>query len=77
MSTQGNASSRHVAGPIIRQFAGVLKAEGFAVTVATPAGGLRLESERAPARTSSTSRSTRPTRPPSWGASAARAAAVR
>lgn len=35
-----------VAGPVFRQFANAMKAEGFAFTLATPPGGLRLESER-------------------------------
>ena len=35
-----------VAGPIVRQFAIVMKAEGFPFTVATPADALRLESGR-------------------------------
>ncbi len=35
-----------VAGPVVRQFAGAMKAEGYAFTLATPPGGLRLESER-------------------------------
>jgi len=35
-----------VAGPVFRQFAGAVKAEGYAFTLATPPGGLRLESER-------------------------------
>lgn len=36
-----------VAAPVFRQFAGVLKAEGYPFHIATPAGGVRLESERA------------------------------
>ncbi len=36
-----------VAGPVVRQFAGALRAEGFPYQIATPAGLLRLESERA------------------------------
>ena len=35
-----------VAGPVFRQFAGAIKAEGYVFTLATPPGGLRLESER-------------------------------
>jgi hypothetical protein len=35
-----------VAGPVVRQFAGVMRAEGFAFHVATPADALRLESDR-------------------------------
>jgi len=35
-----------VASPVFRQFAGAIKAEGYAFTLATPPGGLRLESER-------------------------------
>jgi hypothetical protein len=35
-----------VATPVFRMFAGVLKAEGYAFAVFTPAGGLRLMSER-------------------------------
>jgi hypothetical protein len=36
-----------VATPIFKQFAAVLKAEGFGFQVFTPGGGLRLASERA------------------------------
>lgn len=36
-----------VASPLARQFAGALRAEGYPFQVATPAGLLRLESERA------------------------------
>lgn len=36
-----------VATPIFKQFAGVLKAEGYGFQVFTPGGGLRLASERA------------------------------
>jgi hypothetical protein len=36
-----------VATPIFKQFAGVLKAEGYGFLVFTPGGGLRLASERA------------------------------
>jgi len=36
-----------VATPVVRQFAGALRAEGYPFQVATPAGLLRLESERA------------------------------
>ncbi len=35
-----------VATPVVRMFAGVLKAEGYPFAVFTPAGGLRLMSER-------------------------------
>ena len=35
-----------VAGPVVRVFAGALRAEGYTFQVATPVGGLRLESER-------------------------------
>lgn len=37
----------HVAIPVVRQLAGALKAEGYAFTVFTPGGGLRLASDRA------------------------------
>jgi len=36
-----------VAGPVVRQFAGVIRAEGYSFHVSTPAEGLRLESDRA------------------------------
>jgi len=36
-----------VAVPIVRQFAGALRAEGYPFQIATPAGIVRLESERA------------------------------
>ena len=36
-----------VATPVIRQVANALKAEGYAFTVFTPGGGLRLASDRA------------------------------
>jgi hypothetical protein len=36
-----------VAAPVVRQFAGALRAEGYPFQIATPAGLLRLESERA------------------------------
>ena len=36
-----------VAAPAFRQFAGVLRAEGCPFHIATPAGGVRLESDRA------------------------------
>jgi hypothetical protein len=35
-----------VAEPVFRMFAGALKAEGYPFLIATPSGGLRLESER-------------------------------
>lgn len=35
-----------VAGPVVRQFAGALKAEGYPFQIATPAGVVRLVSER-------------------------------
>ncbi len=35
-----------VAAPVFRMFAGALKAEGYSFAVFTPAGGLRLMSER-------------------------------
>jgi hypothetical protein len=35
-----------VAGPVFRQFANAIKAEGYAFTLATPPSGLRLESAR-------------------------------
>jgi len=35
-----------VAAPVVRQFAGALRAEGYPFQIATPAGLLRLESER-------------------------------
>lgn len=35
-----------VATPVFRMFASILKAEGYPFTVFTPAGGLRLASER-------------------------------
>jgi hypothetical protein len=35
-----------VATPVTRQLAGALKAEGYAFTVFTPGGGLRLASDR-------------------------------
>jgi hypothetical protein len=38
----------HVATPLFKQFANVLKAEGYPYQVFTPAGGLRLASDRAP-----------------------------
>ena len=37
----------HVAAPVVRQLANALRAEGYPFQVATPAGLLRLESERA------------------------------
>jgi hypothetical protein len=37
-----------VAGPIFRQVANALQAEGYVYRVFTPAGGLRLSSERSP-----------------------------
>ena len=37
----------HVAAPVFRQVANVLRAEGYAFTVFTPAGALRLTSDRA------------------------------
>lgn len=37
-----------VATPMFKQLAGVLKAEGYPFQVFTPAGGLRLASDRAP-----------------------------
>ena len=36
----------NVAGPVVRQLANVLKVEGLAFTLFTPAGGLRLASDR-------------------------------
>lgn len=36
-----------VATPVVRQFAGALRAEGYPFQIATPEGLLRLESERA------------------------------
>src|SRR5574341_459944 len=36
----------HVATPLFKQFAGILKAEGYPFQVFTPAGGLRLASDR-------------------------------
>ncbi len=36
-----------VAEPVFRMFAGAIRAEGHPFQIATPAGGLRLESERA------------------------------
>ena len=36
----------HVATPVIRQVANALKVEGYAFTVFTPGGGLRLASDR-------------------------------
>lgn len=35
-----------VAGPVVRQFAGALRAEGYPFQIATPAGVVRLVSER-------------------------------
>lgn len=35
-----------VAEPMVRVFAGAVRAEGYPFQIATPAGGLRLESER-------------------------------
>jgi len=35
-----------VAEPVFRVFAAAIKAEGYAFLIATPSGGLRLESER-------------------------------
>jgi hypothetical protein len=37
----------HVATPLFKQFANVLKVEGYPFQVFTPAGGLRLASDRA------------------------------
>jgi hypothetical protein len=42
------AMLEHVATPIFRQAAAALKAEGFAFTVFTPGGSLRLASDRSP-----------------------------
>ena len=38
--------AQDVAGPLFRQVAGALKAEGYAFQVFSPAGGLRLSSDR-------------------------------
>lgn len=38
----------HVATPVFRQVANVLRAEGHSFTVSTPAGSVRLTSERVP-----------------------------
>lgn len=36
----------HIAVPIVRQMAGALKASGYSFVVSTPAGGVRLMSEK-------------------------------
>ena len=41
-----DAFLQHVATPVIRQMANALKVEGYAFTVFTPGGGLRLASDR-------------------------------
>lgn len=41
-----NAFLEHVATPLVRQIAGVLKAEGHAFTVFTPSGSVKLMSDR-------------------------------
>ena len=45
-STAYNAFLRDVATPVFRMFANVVKAEGHPFAVFTPAGGVRLASER-------------------------------
>lgn len=45
-STAYNAFLRDIATPVFRMFANVVKAEGHPFAVFTPAGGVRLASER-------------------------------
>jgi hypothetical protein len=45
-SAQFDKYAQEVAGPLFRQVAGALKAEGYPFQVFTPAGGLRLSSDR-------------------------------